>query len=118
MHTAYNHPHLSVIRGINNYGFYKRLFDKNLFNLLKPRADGFRNYCEKPFAVSTEEMMLDKAQLLGLTPVEMTGILNTGSTITVLGTALDAALSDLMGSVSDMTIGNGEMGAIQFVASA
>ena len=46
--------------------------DVDSFNLLKPRADGFRNYCEKPFAVSTEEMMLDKAQLLGLTPVEMT----------------------------------------------
>ena len=46
--------------------------DVDSFNLLKPRADGFRNYCEKPFAVSAEEMMLDKAQLLGLTPVEMT----------------------------------------------
>ena len=46
--------------------------DVDSFNLLKPRADGFRNYCEKPFAVSTEEMMLDKAQLLGLTPTEMT----------------------------------------------
>ena len=39
---------------------------------LKPRADGFRNYSEKIFAVSPEEMMLDKAQLLQLTPAEMT----------------------------------------------
>jgi catalase-peroxidase len=46
--------------------------DVDSFNLLEPRADGFRNYLEKEFAVSPEEMMLDKAQLLGLTPVEMT----------------------------------------------
>jgi len=46
--------------------------DVDSFNLLEPRADGFRNYLEKEFSVSPEEMMLDKAQLLGLTPVEMT----------------------------------------------
>ena len=46
--------------------------DIDSFNLLEPRADGFRNYCEKEFAVSPEEMMLDKAQLLGLSPAEMT----------------------------------------------
>jgi catalase-peroxidase len=46
--------------------------DVDSFALLELRADGFRNYVEKEFAVSPEEMMLDKAQLLGLTPVEMT----------------------------------------------
>jgi len=46
--------------------------DIDSFELLKPRACGFRNYSEKEFAVSPEEIMLDKAQLLGLTPVEMT----------------------------------------------
>ncbi len=46
--------------------------DVNSFAFLEPRADGFRNYCEKEYAVSPEEMMLDKAQLLGLTPTEMT----------------------------------------------
>ena len=46
--------------------------DVESFDLLKPQADGFRNYCEKEFAVSPEELMLDKAQLLGLSPVEMT----------------------------------------------
>jgi catalase-peroxidase len=46
--------------------------DVDSFNLLEPRACGFRNYLEKEFSVSPEEMMLDKAQLLGLTPVEMT----------------------------------------------
>ena len=46
--------------------------DVDSFNLLRPRACGFRNYSEKEFAVSPEEIMLDKAQLLGLSPVEMT----------------------------------------------
>ena len=46
--------------------------DVDSFALLEPRADGFRNYCETEFGVSPEEMMLDKAQLLGLTPAEMT----------------------------------------------
>ena len=46
--------------------------DIDSFNLLAHNADGFRNYIEKEFAVSPEELMLDKAQLLGLTPVEMT----------------------------------------------
>jgi catalase-peroxidase len=46
--------------------------DIDSFDLLKPRACGFRNYSEKEFAVSPEEIMLDKAQLLGLTAPEMT----------------------------------------------
>ena len=46
--------------------------DVDSFNLLKPKACGFRNYSEKEFAVAPEEIMLDKAQLLGLTPKEMT----------------------------------------------
>jgi catalase-peroxidase len=46
--------------------------DVESFSYLELRADGFRNYVEKEFAVSPEEMMLDKAQLLGLSPVEMT----------------------------------------------
>lgn len=45
--------------------------DKDSFKFLEPEADGFRNYTKKEYAVSPEEMMLDKAQLLGLTPKEM-----------------------------------------------
>ncbi|MEL0201911.1 MAG: hypothetical protein VW892_04630, partial [Flavobacteriaceae bacterium] len=46
--------------------------DIESFELLKPKACGFRNYCEKEFAVSPEEMLLDKAQLLELSPKELT----------------------------------------------
>jgi catalase-peroxidase len=39
---------------------------------MKPEADGFRNYRRARFTVADEEMLLDKAQLLGLTAPEMT----------------------------------------------
>ncbi|MEW8210363.1 MAG: catalase/peroxidase HPI [Candidatus Thiodiazotropha taylori] len=40
--------------------------------VLEPEADGFRNYRKARYTVSPEEMLLDKAQLLTLTPPEMT----------------------------------------------
>lgn len=46
--------------------------DIESFAVLEPVADGFRNYQKTESAVSPEEMMLDKAQLLGLTAPEMT----------------------------------------------
>lgn len=39
---------------------------------LEPRADGFRNYLETRFTVPTEELLVDRAQLLKLTAPEMT----------------------------------------------
>ena len=46
--------------------------DSDSFAVLEPAADGFRNFQRTSFAVSPEEMLLDKAQLLGLTAAEMT----------------------------------------------
>jgi len=46
--------------------------DVDSFAVLEPVADGFRNYQKAELAVSPEEMMLDRAQLLGLTATEMT----------------------------------------------
>ncbi|RMA82653.1 catalase/peroxidase HPI [Umboniibacter marinipuniceus] len=46
--------------------------DIEQFSLLEPAADGFRNYRRKTFTVATEELLLDKAQLLGLSAPEMT----------------------------------------------
>jgi catalase-peroxidase len=46
--------------------------DLESFAVLEPFADGFRNYQKREFTVSPEQMMLDKAQLLGLTAPEMT----------------------------------------------
>ena len=46
--------------------------DAESFAVLEPVADGFRNYRKKAFSVSPEEMLIDKAQLLGLSAPEMT----------------------------------------------
>lgn len=41
------------------------------FKVLEPRADGFRNYLQVRFNVPTEELLVDRAQLLGLTAPQM-----------------------------------------------
>ncbi|MDB9884514.1 catalase/peroxidase HPI [Candidatus Marinimicrobia bacterium] len=46
--------------------------DVESFAVLEPFSDGFRNYHSKDFTVNSENMLLDKAQLLGLTASEMT----------------------------------------------
>jgi len=46
--------------------------DVESFAVLEPIADGFRNYQKAKYTVSAEELLLDKAQLLTLTPPEMT----------------------------------------------
>jgi catalase-peroxidase len=46
--------------------------DAESFDVLEPVADGFRNWQKKHFAVKPEELLLDRAQLMGLTAAEMT----------------------------------------------
>ncbi len=46
--------------------------DVDSFAVLEPQADGFRNYVKTKYTVSEEEMLVDKAQLMTLTPPEMT----------------------------------------------
>ena len=46
--------------------------DAESFEYLEPLSDGYRNWLKKDYAVSPEEMMLDRTQLLGLTAPEMT----------------------------------------------
>ncbi len=46
--------------------------DVESFTVLEPVADGFRNYQKAKYAVSAEELLIDKAQLLTLTAPEMT----------------------------------------------
>ena len=46
--------------------------DAESFAALEPKADGFRNYLKTQYAVSAEEMLVDRAQLLTLTVPEMT----------------------------------------------
>ena len=53
----------------------QEMTDAASFDVLEPVADGFRNWQKKDYIVSAEEMLLDRAQLLGLTAVEMTALL-------------------------------------------
>ncbi len=62
--------------------------DAESFAVLEPMADGFRNYMKKKFSVSTEEMLVDKAQLLTLTAPEMTVLVGG---MRVLGTNFDGS---------------------------
>ena len=46
--------------------------DADSFAVLEPHADGFRNYEKKQYSVPAEDILVDKAQLLGLSAPEMT----------------------------------------------
>ncbi len=46
--------------------------DADSFSVLEPLHDGYRNWLKKDYAVSPEELMLDRTQLMGLTAPEMT----------------------------------------------
>ncbi len=62
--------------------------DVESFEYMEPHADGFRNYLKAKTTVSTESMLIDKAQLLTLTPPEMTVL--TGG-LRVLGANYDGS---------------------------
>jgi catalase-peroxidase len=51
------------------------LTDADSFDVLRPRADGFRNYMAGDYSVTGEELLVDRAQLLTLTAPEMTVLL-------------------------------------------
>ncbi|CAN1516949.1 KatG Catalase (peroxidase I) [Candidatus Nanopelagicaceae bacterium] len=57
--------------------------DVNSYKVLEPIHDGFRNWVQKSYVVSPEELLLDRAQLMGLTAPEMTVLMGG---MRVLGT--------------------------------
>ncbi len=61
----------------------QEMTDVESFEVLEPTNDAFRNFMKAKYAVQPEELMLDKAQLLGLTAAEMTVLLGG---MRVLGT--------------------------------
>jgi catalase-peroxidase len=79
--------------------------------VLEPMADGFRNYLKTQYTVSTEELMVDKAQLLTLTAPEMTVLVGgmrmldanyDHSKHGVLTTKKDALTNDFFVNLLDM----------------
>ena len=82
------------------------------FELLEPMADGFRNYLKTQYTISTEELLLDKAQLLTLTPPEMTVLVGgmralnanyNGSKHGIFTTSKDALNNDFFVNLLDMS---------------
>ncbi|EKO3405335.1 catalase/peroxidase HPI [Vibrio fluvialis] len=86
--------------------------DVESFDVLEPLADGFRNWQKKDYVVNPEEMLLDRAQLLGLTAPEMTvlvgglRVLGTnygGSAHGVFTDRVGALTNDFFVNLTDMT---------------
>jgi catalase-peroxidase len=86
--------------------------DIESFAVLEPTHDAFRNYLKKDYAVSAEELMLDRAQLMGLTAPEMTVLLgglrviganHGGSKNGVFTDKVGALTNDFFINLTDMT---------------
>jgi catalase-peroxidase len=86
--------------------------DAESFAPLEPIHDGFRNWVKKDYAVAPEELMLDKAQLLGLTAHEMTALVggmrviganHGGTNHGVLTEKVGALSTDFFVNLTDMT---------------
>ncbi|MCU0797647.1 MAG: catalase/peroxidase HPI [Akkermansiaceae bacterium] len=85
--------------------------DAESFNVLEPVHDGYRNWLKKDYAVSAEEMMLDRTQLMGLTAPEMTvltggmrvmGTNHGGSSHGVFTDRVGALTTDFFVNLTDM----------------
>ena len=72
------------------------------FEPLEPLADGFRNWQKTEYVVSPEEMMLDRAQLLGLTAREMTVLIGGMRVLgTNFGGAKEGVFTDQEGALTN-----------------
>ena len=85
--------------------------DVESFAVLEPLADGFRNWLKAHYAVKPEELLLDRAQLMGLTAAEMTvligglrvlGANHGGSRHGVLTDRVGALTNDFFVNLTDM----------------
>ncbi|OOE78534.1 catalase/peroxidase HPI [Salinivibrio sp. PR6] len=71
------------------------------FEVLEPVADGFRNWLKKDYTVQPEELLLDRAQLMGLTAPEMTVLLGGMRVLGAnYGGASEGVLTDRVGQLS------------------
>ena len=85
--------------------------DVKSFAVLEPTHDAFRNWLKKDYAVTAEELMLDRAQLMGLTAHEMTALLgglrviganHAGSKNGVFTDKVGALTTDFFVNLTDM----------------
>ncbi|MEQ9547389.1 MAG: catalase/peroxidase HPI [Marinobacter sp.] len=76
--------------------------DAESFDPLEPVADGFRNWQKKEYVVKPEELLLDRAQLLGLTAPEMTVLLGGMRVLgTNFGGTKHGVLTDRVGQLTN-----------------
>jgi catalase-peroxidase len=76
--------------------------DIDSFEPLEPVADAFRNWMQKEFVVSAEELLLDQAQLLGLTAPEMTVLLGGMRVLgTNYGDSMAGVFTEQVGTLSN-----------------
>ncbi|MCL7465282.1 catalase/peroxidase HPI [Phaeovulum sp. NW3] len=76
--------------------------DADSFKWLEPVADGFRNWLKKDYVVSPEELMLDRAQLMGLTANEMTVLMGGMRVIgTNFGGTAHGVFTDRVGALTN-----------------
>ncbi|WLR95093.1 catalase/peroxidase HPI [Shinella zoogloeoides] len=85
--------------------------DADGFAPLEPLADGFRNWLKKDYVVSPEELLLDRAQLMGLTAPEMTALVgglrvigtnHAGTAHGVFTSRVGALTTDFFATLTDM----------------
>ncbi|WP_418509792.1 catalase/peroxidase HPI [Corallibacter sp.] len=90
----------------------EEMTDVESFEPLEPLADGFRNWLKKDYVVSPEELLLDRAQLMGLTAPEMVVLIggmrvigtNYGGTKHGVFTEKEGALTnDFFVNITDMS---------------
>ena len=97
--------------------------DAASFDVLEPIADGFRNFLKTELSISPEEMLLDKAHLLGLTAPEMTvlvgGLRSIGVSATGQGVwSADGTLNnDWFSTLLDMGVSWKETGPNAYEAT-
>ncbi|MGB1207932.1 MAG: peroxidase family protein, partial [Paracoccaceae bacterium] len=76
--------------------------DAESFDVLEPKADGFRNYMQADYTLSAEAMLVDRAQLLTLSAPDMTALV---AGLRVLGAnahgATHGVLTDRVGTLSN-----------------
>lgn len=86
--------------------------DADGFAPLEPLADGFRNWQKKDYVVSPEELLLDRAQLMGLTAPEMTALVgglrvigtnHAGTAHGVFTSQVGALTTDFFATLTDMS---------------
>ena len=80
----------------------QKMTDVESFEVLEPLADGYRNWLKENYAVTPEELLLDRTQLMGLTAQEMTALVGGMRVLgTNYGATKDGVFTNKVGVLSN-----------------